>query len=462
MNQKSNVIPIRPMIIRVTLFCMLLAACDSSIPVPTVTVPPTPSLIPPKSMPIHTTTPVSPTTTPTAMPTLAAPGLQGIAQPPSAIILSDVVGLSAKLHSKQTGDDFILGFDKNTTPLVIAIYNAAQQQWVWKRGVGLRDLADQAGIQIGVGIEARMFSQPKFFDVMKHDFNSAVLHSGIYWQNLEPVKGGDRQFYLAQDQIDDLRKHGIQSNVVIRGHPLIWAQDLPTWLVVGGYSKEELTTILKEHTIALVNQFKGTITQWVVVNEPYRKGDDFFEQGIGPEYVDIAFQAAREADPSAVLIFNDNRNETSGGVNTRQTKQIVTRLKSKGLVDGVGLQMHLFGEDPLNKKDMITTMQSYGVPVYITELDMSMANVTGTQEMRFAKQAQIYGDVLDACLKSGVCRSYTMWGVGDKYSWLEFYLNWANADGTIYDDELNAKPAYYELLRVLAKDLGATPINHIS
>ena len=98
----------------------------------------------------------------------------------------------------------------------------------------------------------------------------------------------------------------------------------------------------------------------------------------------------------------------------------------------------------------------------ITELDVNMTKVSGTQEQRFSRQAQIYGAMLEACLKSGVCKSYVMWSVGDKYSWLEFQRGEENADGTIYDDDFNPKPAYYVLLRVLAQALGATPTYNVS
>lgn len=131
----------------------------------------------------------------------------------------------------------------------------------------------------------------------------------------------------------------------------------------------------------------------------------------------------------------------------RRTHEIVTRLKSKGLIDGVGLEMHLDGTKQFTKQDVIATMKSYGVPVYVTEIDVDLAHVPGTREERYAHQAQVYGNMLAACLESGVCKSFAVWGIGDKYSWLE--RNSSNADATLFDDELNPKPAYLALLDIL-------------
>jgi endo-1,4-beta-xylanase len=164
--------------------------------------------------------------------------------------------------------------------------------------------------------------------------------------------------------------------------------------------------------------------------------------------VATAFQAAREADPSALLIFNDTDNHTLDGWTTPQTWRIVRHLKELGLVDGVGLEMHLDGSTPPTKEAVITTMRSYGVPVVVTEFDVNMTHVGGAQTDR---------DMLEACLESGVCRSFTVWGIGDKYSWLEAYQSLPNADATMYDDRLQPKPAYFAVYNVLLRYVTAQP-----
>ena len=129
------------------------------------------------------------------------------------------------------------------------------------------------------------------------------------------------------------------------------------------------------------------------------------------------------------------------------------RLKTKELIDGVGLQMHLDGSNPPNKEGVIATMRSYDVPVYVTEFDVNMKNVYGTEEERYAIQAKIYGDILEACLESNVCKSSSYWGIGDSTSWIETMSGYQHysteGDPTMYDDSWQPKPAYYAIFDVL-------------
>ncbi|MDZ4159426.1 MAG: endo-1,4-beta-xylanase, partial [Anaerolineaceae bacterium] len=83
-----------------------------------------------------------------------------------------------------------------------------------------------------------------------------------------------------------------------------------------------------------------------------------------------------------------------------------------------------------------------------------LSNVQGSNEERFAKQAKIYGDVLTACINSKVCNSFTVWEIVDKYSWLEQNLGKPNADATLFDDNMQPKPAYFAIKDILEKYAG--------
>ena len=173
------------------------------------------------------------------------------------------------------------------------------------------------------------------------------------------------------------------------------------------------------------------------------------------QIIDIAFKAAREADPSATLIYNDTFNHSpasagQNGITTTLTMQTVKRLKSEGLIDAVGLEMHLDASDPPNKQDVTNTMKSYGVPVVVTEFDVDLQKVGGTQAKRYALQAQIASNMVGACRQSGVCKEFTLWGIGDNYSWLEESMGEKNADPTPFDDSLNPKDEYFAIRTALS------------
>jgi len=289
--------------------------------------------------------------------------------------------------------------------------------------------------------------------LMSKEFNCGNIFVGMSFA--QPTRG----HFEAQTPIDYYsrfaEKNGL--NRGIWGAPIIWAADVPDWIKNGNFSKDELTQIMNDHVTQLVTMGKGKVNYWTVVNEPYAppyRNDDIFYQVIGPDYVELAFRAARIADPNVKLIFNDTYNHMSSGPNgtmTQFTQEHIRKLKEQGLVDGVGLQMHLDAANPPNKEDMIATMQSYGVPIYITEFDVNLSKIPLDQADRLELQAKIAADVLDACLESGVCKSFTVFGLRDKMSVWEKYSNQPNADPLLFDDNFSPKPAYYAMLEIFKK-----------
>jgi len=130
--------------------------------------------------------------------------------------------------------------------------------------------------------------------------------------------------------------------------------------------------------------------------------------------------------------------------------EIVEMLKKDNLIDGLMMHMRIDGANPPKKEELISMMQSYDVPIYITELTVDLTNVNGTQEERFLKQAEIYKTIMKAAIESGVTKSFVMWGIGDSANWLETDVGKPHADPTIYDDNLQRRPAYYALLAAMS------------
>ncbi len=309
----------------------------------------------------------------------------------------------------------------------------------------LRACAERKKFEIGSYLTGTWFRDDKWRDTIAREFNLAVLSAGFYWDAVEPTRG---QFNFSS--VDEQVAFAQSKKMPICGHALLLAESpyIPDWLAQGNLSRDDLAQLLRAYIGQVMQRYKGQISQYIVVEDPYPGSPaDVFYPKFGYDYIDLAFQIARETDPSATLIFNAGDNETSAGASTQLTRQIVQRLKAKGLVDGVGLEMHLDATKPYTKQDVIATMRSYAVPVYVTEIDVDLTDVPGTREERYAKQAQVYRDMLAACLESGVCKSFAVWGIGDKHSWLE--RKSSNADPTLFDDDLRPKPAFSALLEIL-------------
>jgi len=320
----------------------------------------------------------------------------------------------------------------------------------WETSIlpSLRNYADIKGIRFGTYFPWQVSSDPNWQTVAGEEFNQANLFDGFSWRDLEPQQGVFN-FSFSDTQVALARSLEME----VCGHTLLWPiyeQAYPDWVLNGNFSANQLEQYLREYITTVINHYKDDVHCWIVIEEPYNPPErewDLLYNVFGYDYIDLAYQIAREADPSALLIYNDEFNLTSDGENTELTRQTVQRLARKGLVDGVGLEMHLDATQPPDKQDVLATMQSYGMPVHVTEIDVNLAGVPGTQEERYGLQAQIYGDMLSACLESGICASFSVWGLGDKYSWLERYST--EADPTLFDDNLGPKPAYYTLLEIM-------------
>lgn len=303
----------------------------------------------------------------------------------------------------------------------------------------LRELADIRGFKIGTFYMSQEFD--RITAIQEREFNLAGIYVGM---SLTQPEQGTFDF----DIMRGLANRAERNKREIIVHPLIWAGDIPRWLSDRHFSREELITIIRNHISMTMRQLIGKKAIYVVVNEAYIN-DDIFNAVIGSDYVDIAFQVARATDPSAILIYNDYNNHTTRGERTKLTRQIVERLKSKKLIDGVGLEMHLNGAIPPTNADVITTMKSYGMPVYVTEFDVNLKDVTGSREQRFAKQARLYKEMFRAAIESGVCRYFVVFQTGDKFSVWETLPGLpgysVDADPTAFDDNLSPKPAYFAL-----------------
>lgn len=350
----------------------------------------------------------------------------------------------------------------------------------------LSDLADELGVYIGSQasyVHLRDF--PEFRARFKAEFNLHEMDAEFNWDVPSDMKKWIPALHPARDTFDfsqaDLAVGQAKSmGKRARGQSLIWGNRAftPPWLWDGNFSRVEALTILEEHVRTVVSRYNGShpelgrVHEWIVCNESlatvYYWNSKF---GLDFNWVKTAFTTAREADPSAKLIYNDTFFEFDGEPHNDEISRsnakahaarvynFVSNLVAKGTpVDGIGFQCHLDGDyflgDPLG--NMMTALavtikkyQSLGLEVYVTELDVAMDKVGGTENEREEIQAQIYKAIYETGLQSGV-RNFSMFGENDG---LSFYngLGRINANATIFDRDFKPKPAYYALYNLLSQ-----------
>lgn len=340
----------------------------------------------------------------------------------------------------------------------------------------LRQLAKEAGISLGTEFGWWRMQDPRYYKIIFDNYDTLILSE---FSSKEFWRGRGVYDFESLDRIVDW---AIRQGFRVRASHLVWGATesdvLPDWLLQGNFSRDEYIQILKEHVMTVASHFKGRVTEWSIANEAISrsawKGSDFWMDKIGPKYIELSFLWAREADPNGILIFNDNNNESPRDQETRRIingmYDTVKRLKSNGVpIDVVGMQMHLLlkfsSQIPPKKQDVLDTIRKFGelgVKVYVTEFDVDVHRVPGNQQERWTYQANLYQDMLEACLESGVCTSLATWGVSDSTSWITCEYKWCvqvpDADPLMFDKDFNPKPAYFVVRDVLLR-YAKTPYN---
>lgn len=344
--------------------------------------------------------------------------------------------------------------------IVTTILSAAAQD-----NKGLKDY--YAGyFPIGVAVSPQVLKGPEA-DLIRKQFNSITAENAMKMGPIHPEEG--RYNWAPADAIVSFAQ---ENGMRMRGHTLCWHNQAPDWLFVdkngNTVSKEVLLQRLKAHITEVVTRYKGKIYAWDVVNEVIDDNDSKFYRDskwysiCGEDFIAKAFQYAHEADPDALLFYNDYNTESPG--KRERIHQMVTALIDKGVpIHGIGLQGHWSIYEPSERelRSSIDKFAALGLKVQITELDVSVYPLEHsrreprpdepnklTPEME-QKQITQYGMIFR------VLRNYkdsitgvTFWNVSDKHSWLDsFPVRDRKNYPLLFDQNLQPKKAYWTVVK---------------
>jgi endo-1,4-beta-xylanase len=271
---------------------------------------------------------------------------------------------------------------------------------------------------------------------------------------------------------DSIAAFAQRNGLKLRGHTLCWHNQTPRWLFVDSagknVSKEVLLKRLKDHITTVVTRYKGIIYAWDVVNEVISDTPgEYFRNSLwyqicGEEFVAKAFQYAHEADPKALLFYNDY-NE----INPEKREKIcrlVKSLKDAGIpIHGVGLQAHWAITEPTAEQldNTLSRFSQLGLDIQITELDISVYPKEHTRRDRVAsdtavaftveketKQREVYKMCFDAFRKyRKPITAVTFWNISDRRSWLDNFPVPGRKDyPLLFDKDLKPKKAYWDVV----------------
>lgn len=336
----------------------------------------------------------------------------------------------------------------------------------------------------------------------KAQFSQISPENDLKWSLIHPREGADGYNFGPADAYVDF---GIKNHLLIVGHTLVWHGQTPRWVFAGttppaadaasaaspapappaagrfgrgfggfgGFdmrgphaSRDELLQRMREHIHTVVGRYRGKIKIWDVVNEAVADGgpntlrNSPWLQIIGPDFIARAFEYAHEADPKAILRYNDY-----GLENPAKRQRVITLIRHLQAqhvpVMAIGTQTHVSVSAPSAEEEdrELTDLESLGLPIHITELDVNGAeggqrntgadvasNAATTQgglvadaDQRLADQ---YARLFHVFLKHKAVKVVTLWGLNDGVSWR------ASGKPLLFDSSDQPKPAYDAVLQV--------------
>ncbi|MCS7201413.1 MAG: endo-1,4-beta-xylanase [Dictyoglomus sp.] len=299
--------------------------------------------------------------------------------------------------------------------------------------------------------------------LLEKHFNSITPENQMKWEIIHPSP--DVYNFSEADKIVEF---ALKNNMKIRGHTLLWHQQVPSWVFRDDkgnlVSKEVLLKRLEEHIKRVVGYYKGKVYAWDVVNEAISDNPSEFLRDApwykigGEEIIEKAFIWAHEADPNALLFYNDYNLEEPR--KRDKAYELVKRLKEKKIpIHGVGIQGHwtLSWPTPSMLEESIKKFQSLGVQVQITEFDISIyydrnenANFTDPPLDRIERQAEIYKKAFEVLRRyKNVITGVTFWGVADDATWLDYWPVRGRKDHPLlFDVKHSPKKAFWEVINL--------------
>ena len=341
--------------------------------------------------------------------------------------------------------------------------------------------------------------------LIKEQFNQIVPENDLKWEMIQPYEGPNGYDFGAADAFVNF---GISNHMYIVGHTLVWHSQTPAWVFGpsnappptdwkpgqpaargrggfgGGFgrggggpraTREQLLKRMHDHITTVVGRYKGKIKVWDVVNEAIADGGTNilrtspWEQIIGPDFIAKAFEYAHEADPKAILRYNDYSLE-----NPAKRQKLIKLIKSLQAqhvpVMAIGSQTHVhLGSPTFEQEDKaLTELETLGLPIHITELDVnnsqggqrnttadvaSMSTMTGGGLVSNADQklADEYATLFKAFLKHKSVKVVTFWGVNDSVTWLR------GATPLLFDANNQPKHAFNTVMDTVLKPAPQEP-----
>jgi endo-1,4-beta-xylanase len=311
---------------------------------------------------------------------------------------------------------------------------------------------------VGAAIRTEFLADPAYAALVRTHFDQVTPD----WEmKMEAVLGEDGAYDWSRS--DPIAGFARDNGLRLFGHTLIWNEQRPAVFERLKDNRSAFAREYRRYIAAVVSRYRGC-AGWDVVNEPFnwdgseRRGGIWGET-LGEAYISLAFEQARAADPNAVLFLNDYNLELFPAKRRAFLRLAEDLLKAGVPLGGLGTQTHLDHQnDPAAIGPALRELASLGLPIHLSELDVTLKGAPGDRRAALALQARLAGAAAEgfAALPEAQRFAFTSWGVRDRDSWLrtspEKSAEFPGDQPLLLDDAGRPKPAFTALVEAWSGD----------
>lgn len=304
--------------------------------------------------------------------------------------------------------------DENGQPLPEAQVHVRMTRHAFLWGSALSD-----GAFLGVD-ESRRTHRSRYLNEFARLFNLATIEGRMRWHHWENPK--------SREQLEAMMRWCEDQDIALHGHTLVYPgwKHLPPELQDLQHDPQALRQRIDAHILDQAGTLAGRVHSWDVLNEPY--SIQILQRLVGYDQMAHWFRLARQADPKAVLVVNEN-NIVSSGIKLEGYVGVIQRLlDNKAPLDAIGVQGHFRGSRFNRLTNPIPTPQvmwerferlaSLGLPVRITEFDIFNDQPDHALLLSEQDQARLTREFLITAFSHPRVDAFVLWGFWDGAHWM--------------------------------------------
>ena len=334
----------------------------------------------------------------------------------------------------------------------------------------LKDVFAEHGMKVGCCVHSGITSNENLEKIVLEQFDSVTMENAMKPDSILNKEESQREGKLTVEFSDEtvrILNWAKAHEMPMRGHTLIWYSQTPEWIFHQDFDENKALVGRDEMLLRMETFIRSVFEKledmgcidlfyaYDVVNEGFMEDGTMrgnnWTQTIGEDYIRYAFYYADKYAPDSIdLYYNDYNEQYKGDTLCDFVKTLVDE-DGRSLIDGIGLQAHLFTADDLaTYLEGVDKLASSGLKLEVTELDLGLgayqAPAMPTQD-KFKEQGQYYYELINGLFERADAGkismdSVTFWGFTDSSSWRSEYYP------QLYDKDLQPKYAYYGAMQI--------------